>query len=283
VKLAKTELETSDKEYCWAIVSRVQPLFLISAPYLSKVQTDGVLALYALFAAIEEVFFKVTDESVARAKLTWWAEQVLIPEAPTNDHPIVRQLHRTGAIAAGARKALELLMHTSLSRVDAPAPANPVELKMLCTSVGLHPLQLELALSGYDHESATMKEVGAVNGLLQLLRESSRSPGRGYRWLPMSLLARHGVSQTELALKARSRMVMELIWELCQLGESWSMNDAVADRHCHVLAELNLRLLRHLKTINLNCHAKAFATTSLADSFHAWRSARHWSASRALK
>ena len=176
MSLPDTELESSDLQYCWQIVRRVQPMFLISSPYLLKKQVEGVLALFALCASIEEAFFKVTDESVARTKLTWWAEELLPSAMGNSNHPIVRQLHRSGAISPWAHGALQRWSQTSLDRICAEPPSSPTELRTLCFQVGLYPMQMELGFTSQSAENGIPEAACAVNGLVQLLREDSRRP-----------------------------------------------------------------------------------------------------------
>jgi phytoene/squalene synthetase len=290
-----TEFEFSDLQYCWQMVRRVQPMFLISSPYLPKQQVEGVLALFALCASIEEVLFKVTDESVARTKLTWWAEELLPAAMGNSDHPIVRQLHRSGAISPCVHGALQRLIQTSLDRICAEPPANPTELRTLCSQVGLYPMQMELGFTSQNDEGGISEAACAVNGLVQLLREDSRRQKHTYQWLPMNLVARNGISHRELGEDGRSMSEMQLINEVCQLGESWSVDSldlAVREepespvtaawlrspeyRHCYILAKLNLRLLGRLKKIKPENQTRAFDTVTLADSWHAWRNARRW-------
>ena len=251
-----------------------------------------MLALFALFTSIEEVFYRVSDEAVARAKLSWWTEQLLGPEYATSTHPVIRQLHRSRAIAPAARDALVNMLRISLERLGAPSPANEDELKSLSLGIGQFPMQLELALCAGSGWGEVPAAVCAVNGLVQLLRESSRKLDQSYYWIPLNLLARHRLSRNELNADGKSLPASQLMEKICRLGESWLASDQTRAgasapagrawaawpkhplyRHCYIQSEMNLRMLGRLRHMQLQQHKQVFDSANLSDAWSAWRCA----------
>ncbi len=269
---------------------RIRPLFRLSFPYAPAESSPRLLALYALFSALEEALCRVSDETVARAKLGWWQQQLLGPDYRTSAHPITRQLYQNGVIATGAQEHVWGLLATTLNRLDMAPPADEQELQSLCRLIGEYPLHLELSIQGqHETEKVALSAACAVNGLVQLLRESSRSELPAYAWLPMNLLVQHGVTPHDIQSGSRPDRTRQLMRQLCMLGLSW-IKDGVGDdeelrlrigpawrhRHRHWLihTELNARRLKKLRDVGARRHGQVFAATGPGDVWLAWRSAR---------
>jgi hypothetical protein len=255
--------------------------------YAPREYSISLLALHALFCALEEALCRVSDESVAVAKLTWWHQQVLSSERSVSAHPITRQLYRSGVISGDTQKHLQGLLASTIERLDAPAPSDVESFRSLCRLVGLYPMRLELAMQGEtDSGSPFINGACAVNGLVQLMRESSRSPLFSYSWLPLNLLARHGLTRDQFRSNAQPDTTGVLMQQLCELGLSWIENDALESdlhnnaawwhRHRHWLIEtqLNSRRLKTLQRLGLHLHNREFSSTRVGEAWLAWRVAR---------
>ena len=70
---------------------RTNRAFQISQVFAPAEQTDQLLALYALFAAVEEACSDYSDEEVARRKLHWWRSACLRLESDAGDR--ITDLH----------------------------------------------------------------------------------------------------------------------------------------------------------------------------------------------
>lgn len=255
--------------------------------YAPKEHSVGLLALHSLFCALEEALCRVSDESIAVAKLTWWHQQLLSSECTVSAHPITRQLYRSGVINADTQKHFQGLLASTIERLDARPPSDVESFRSLCRLVGLYPMRLELAMQGEsDPESPFINAACAVNGLVQLMRESSRSELSSYTWLPMNLLARHGLTREQFQRNAQPETTGLLIRQLCELGLSWVENDALESdlqinaewrqRHRHWIIEtqLNARRLKTLQRLGLHLHDREFSATRAGEAWLAWRVAR---------
>ena len=89
--------ESNTHQFCWEQVLRINRAFRISQVFAPADKADQLLALYALFAAVEETCSAYSDEEVARRKLHWWRGECLRPGNDGGEHPISRELRRTGA------------------------------------------------------------------------------------------------------------------------------------------------------------------------------------------
>ena len=290
------DAENTDRLFCWQQVLRVRPLLRLSLPYAPGEQSDRLLALYALFSALEEAICRVSDEGVARVKLGWWQQQLFGPENHVSTHPITRQLRLCGLITIPSQNHFRGLLNTTMARLDAPAPANEHELKTYCQMIGLYPMRLELEMPNErDMENKPLAAACAVNGLVQLLRESSRSQMQAYAWVPLNMLARHGLTRDELQSGAEPDRSRQLLKQLCMLGLSWTSDEigriGVCDsggkfgmnwrqhhRHWIIQTQLNVRKLKKLPELNTLRLRRAFSITGVGDVWQAWRSARKISA-----
>jgi phytoene/squalene synthetase len=143
-----TRQSQSDQEFCWQLILRTRPNFSTSHPYAARETSTRLTALYALFSSLEEVFFRVTDEQVAQAKLLWWSTQLLGPEFATSEHPVIRHLLQTGVISSATTGHLHNLLNSTGRRVDHGSVADETGLKALCLVVALDQMKLEWSLGG---------------------------------------------------------------------------------------------------------------------------------------
>jgi len=288
MSILRSDVNQSDRLFCREQVLAVRPLFRVSCSYIPQEYYDGIMALHALFSVLEDTVSNYTDEAVARARLAWWQQELLGPESTNSQHPITRQLHRAVLINPDSLVNFGALIKCSLDRLEAGPTADTNALKTLCTRIGNSPMRLELRLAGeHGEETADMDALKTANGLVQLIRESNRGPSSGYWWVPLSLLARYGISRSDLNAGCNPGPAKQLIMEICQLGLSWGqtgfqqhdgkkteINRDVSQRHWRALSVLHLAQLRRLQKLPPYDSERVFSTTRLRDAWIAWSAAR---------
>jgi hypothetical protein len=124
----------------------------------------------------------------------------------------------------------------------------------------------------------------ARGGLLQLIRESSKSSGQGaYWWIPLNLLARHGISRDALLNEPESADVSGLLSELIAESASWAPStykapenhkDFQALRNYFAINGLYSRKISNLKNISPNFYVTEIDRIRVSDLFVAWQCAR---------
>ena len=125
----------------------------------------------------------------------------------------------------------------------------------------------------------------ARRGLLQLLRESLRAQETGaFWWLPLDLLARHGVTRDEVRRAPGAESAQAMLNDLLAEGLAWGKGHrplqdnfggpAGALGHLAVHAELQSRLLQRLQGRPAERYGAELGRATLADLFHAWKTAR---------
>jgi phytoene/squalene synthetase len=278
--------ESNERRFCWEQVLRTNPAFRVSHVFAPSDQAGQLLPLYALFAAVEEVSAECTDDDVARRKLQWWRSECARLQAGEGDHPISRELRRTGAHRKLRRKSLEQLLDDAEQRLDAAAPSDTRELRMACLALSRPQFELELSLSGEaESADAVVNELGATSGLAQLLRESARrqSPGR-YWWLPLSLLARHGVGRATIDERPNAEPVAALFAELFAGYREWGEPPVSggldyrqlrqAARHLFVVGQLQRDAVARIGAMSPRDFLPAMNRAGLPQVYQAWKAAR---------
>ena len=278
---------SNDLQFCWQQILRVRPGFRLSHIYAPEKYSPGLLALYAWFSALEESLCGVSDEIVAQTKLIWWQQQLLGSEYRSSPHPITRQLRRCQVIHSAAREHARGLLETTMERLDMRAPSDERALRSLCRNVSVHAMRLELAMQGENNvDSPLLDAACAVNGLVQLLRESSCSMLPSYSWIPLNLLARHDLIRADLQNNTHTDASRLLMKDICTLGLAWIgtgdfKTDVYSDvawrrrhRHWIIQTQMSVRRLKRLQRASLPMHRREFSATPIGDAWAAWRTAR---------
>jgi len=276
----------NDRVFCWEQVARINRAFRISQVFASRQCAERLLPVYALFSAVEQICSTISDEDIARSKLNWWRSECLQNRPAGSRHPLVKELHKTGALEVLRWDSFAQLLAGAESRLDARAPPDVDALKDLCIELQRPQLDLEIAVCEFKG-SASEFEPGllARSGLLQLIRESSRRNGQGgFWWIPLKLLARHGVSREDIAGDPRSRAVADLLAEVFSASNSWggrtvgrptgSAVDFSPARHWYTINGLYGKKLKRLQVLTPDLFAAELGRLGPADLLEAWKCAR---------
>jgi phytoene synthase len=281
-----TAEKNNDRMFCWEQVVKTNQAFRISRVFAPRHCADKLLPVYAFFSVVEQICTNISDEEIARSKLNWWRIECLHKEPGESQHPVLKELNRTGAGNDLRREGIAQLLDGAESRLDASAPSEMESLQGMCIALQQPQAELEIGVSGLQGSALEFdRRLLARSGLLQLIRESVHRKERGsFWWIPLSLMARHGVSRDDILAKPRSRAVAGLLAELFTAGESWGGDPAVrsgggaADyskaRHLFAINGLYSRKLKRLKNMTPDLFAGELGRLGPADLFEAWKSVR---------
>jgi len=283
---ARTSGKDNDQLFCWEQVVKSNRLFRISQIFAPRHCADKLLPLYALFAAIEQICSRISDEDVARSKLRWWRLECLREDRAKSRHPVMKELNRTGALKDLHVDILAQLLDEAESRLNASAPADMEALKARCIGLQRPQFELEIDVSGLK-ESMLQPEPGllARNGMLQLIRESVQRKEQGaFWWIPLNSLARYEVRREDIVGDPQSRAVAGLMTEILAQGESWGRESRICyegravdispARHLFAINGLYARKLKRLGGLTPDFFAGEIGRLGPADLFKAWGSAR---------
>ena len=276
----------NDRHFCWEQVGKSNRLFRISHVFAPRHCAEKLLPLYALFSVVEQICSNISDEDVAHSKLNWWRNECLQNIPADSRHPVMKELSRTGALDDLRWESVAGLLDGAESRLYANAPPDMEALRGMCVELHRPQLDLELGLSGLKGSKLELEPgLLARNGLLQLIRESvHRKEQGGFWWIPLNLLARHGVSREDIVTDPRTPAVSNLLAEVFATAESWGResgdvsgggaDDFSPARHLFAINGLYSRKLKRLKGITLDLFAAELDHLGPADLFKAWKCAR---------
>jgi len=272
----------NDLMFCWEQVSRTNRAFRISRVFAPRESFEKLLPLYALFSVVEQISSTVTDADIAESKLNWWRNECLHRNMAESQHPLVRELARTGAADLLPREPIAELFGGAGRRFSAVAPADMDALKEHCLEIYRPQLELELSVSGSriasdDFDSGLL----ARNGLFQLVRESTRRAEQGgFWWMPLNSLARHGVSRMDIIRTPQSVNVAGLLKEVLTEGLAWgagppgSPDNSTIDfspaRHVFAISGIYARKMRSLAETTPDQFVRELTRSGLRDLWGAW-------------
>ncbi|MBT8059568.1 MAG: squalene/phytoene synthase family protein [Gammaproteobacteria bacterium] len=267
--------ETADRPFCEEQVAAGNRLFRISRLFAEPGSEPWLLPLYALFSTLEQACGRVSDESVAARKLLWWREELTDRGIGSSSHPILRSLRASGAGKRLPPASLEALVDAAMTRLDPPPPSDLDALERWCRSIGRPMVELELAAGGQDPQlAARWPGSSARSGLAQLLREG------GYGWLPMDLLARHGLRRAEAAAPEAARRAAGLFREIAGAASGWpdgeGRDGAGSARHLEVVNALYGRKFKRLARQRSPDMSTELNRPRLPDLAVAWGAARRF-------
>jgi phytoene synthase len=278
---------TNEQLFCWEQVEKTNRLFRVSHAFAPSDHRGKLLPLYALFAVVEEACSRWSDEQLARSKLAWWRQELLGREPDSGSHPIVAEFSRNSRLDHRQQGCVERLLEDAESRLDEAPPASLEDLRRRCAKVSHPQMELELSLCGVAKPDVTEAAAGqgARLGLAQLVRESLRAPESGaFWWLPLNLLARHGVSRADIRRAPGGESAQAIFKELLAESQGWGeghrplsggiRGPAGALTHLMVHGELQSRLLLRLQRRPPERYGAELDRTTFADLYHAWKTAR---------
>jgi len=276
----------NDALFCREQAFKNNRLFRISHVFAPREYADGLVALYAFFAAIEQLCSGISDEDVAIGKLNWWRAECLGGELAESRHPILRELTCTGLAGNLRKDRIESLLNGAGSRLDGGPPADSEELKRICQELIQPQLELEGGICGYENGSTAIESGRAArSGLFQLIRESLRQGGQGgYWWLPLNLQARHGISRDDVNRDLRSAAVTELFGELLATAAAWGAGrqkqpsagqaDQRSLSHLYAITGLYELKMSRMQRLSPADYAGEIERIGAPELLHAWKSAR---------
>ena len=281
------EQARNDRLFCWEQVTRVNPLFRISRVFAPGAVSERLLPLYALFAALEQLCTQASEAEIRYRKLAWWRSECLDRGLADSAHPVLRELTRSGAARRLDRKVLAQLFDGAGLRLDGPPPVNAEEFDALCRMTASPQCTLEFAVTANVCD-VQAPATAACLGLAQLFRESTGQDGANrFWWLPLNLLARHGISRGDLEQDVDAQPVRDLLSEVLQRSSSWAMEarreveqaagGASHLRHLAVHTQLQASAVQRLGARRPSDYRAAVRRVGWGGLLEAWRGARNLS------
>lgn len=275
----------NDHLFCQEQASRGNRLFRVSHVFADPAARAGLLPLHALFSCIEQICAGTRDEGVAESRLAWWQQEIGGGGIQYSSHPVLKEWVRTGVSKRIPANDIYRLFQSAHSRLDGAAPVDRDALRTLCIQTGLPLVELELAQCEASLEKDVLEALSLKAGLAQLIRESAGGRGKGgWWWLPLNLLAKHGVSRSDIEAAEPTSAAAKLIEELLR-QEGWKLHEKCADlldissenqelRHLFVLDALYAKRFKNLCQAGPYGLREGLLRAGRGDVLSAWRAAR---------
>jgi len=259
----------------------VQPQQRVALAFVDGRQYPGHIALAALEQELLAAAYGIREPQVAVAKLNWWAEELSGAAASGGRHPLTQVIfddERAHAID-GERWLAPVL--AAMAQLEQGTAAD-----FSAQIVAAEPFHGALAALetawwfGPDASAERASRVAALNHLLYALLRLKTDAERDRLPLPMSRMARYGLSRAQLrassdtrqqAVKAQLDDLLVSWRESARLPGPLSVFRALESRHGSRLTQNAARASDSLAALQAGQPRSGLATT-----LQAWSAARAW-------
>ncbi|HJU07492.1 MAG TPA: squalene/phytoene synthase family protein [Rhodanobacteraceae bacterium] len=238
---------------------------------------------YGAFEALKQEWldavYAIRAQNVAATKLQWWMEELQRAHEGRARHPLTQAVFADERARAIPLARWNEVFQAALLELEGP-PVSDLSAQ-LAQAAPLHGAiaRIEAALwfgGGVDEQRA--EKSAAVQRVVSALRNLPMEVDYGRTPLPMSLLARHGLSQNALmddgdsrraALRDQARNLLRALDEAAKLSGPLSLFRGLQVR-------LDRRALRRALRADEPLAAMQGLTGGLGALFEAWKAARAW-------
>ena len=278
---------TIEFDHCREVALQPGSLFEFTSQFLPAETIPHLFAIYALKQSVCDIPHLSVDDAVKWGKLKWWGEELLADPGSPSRHPIVRALTQSGARDKLDNSLLISLVGDSVQQVDAAPDSSESAMFDRFSEIGQAEIQLELALDDAEVEPRNLKFLSAASTLFGVV--SSFSPGQRSQAerLPLSSLAKYGVTGEALEQERCSNELEQIIKDMVLLGLEWysaGFDDLLlsSSSAANNVPGLHLRLrwaMERRQLMSIQKGIAKFFTKGMrygpVDALFAWRFLRH--------
>lgn len=233
----------NDLAFCRRRVLENDPWFSLHNIFAPAQRKEQILALHALFAALERALL-LSEESLILSQLNWWQGELQPEQALLSAHPVVRVLKSSGVLKSLSQDIIAALLSQALDRLGIESISDEAGLRSLCDRVGRVYLSAECAI-GVDKRPSPHVDLNcAGTGLSVLLGSALRSAAMPLWFLPLTLQARHGCDSR--AICAGSEDAVAVLRALDLLAAEWFGDQLVQMQRAQAGLPANVDARRHL-------------------------------------
>lgn len=240
-----------------------------------------VIAVHAFAEEVRAAVTEAREPEVARARLAWWREELGRAFAGSPQHPVARALEQAAREHSLAMEPFQQMLDGAELELAADRFPDARSVGLFLHLTGGVPAQLAAQIGGY-RDRATLRhaaELGQALALGRTLAELGADLQRGRRYLPRDLLARHGVTEQDLAGAAAAaepllrEEIARALALLDRAAASLPAADRRAQRHGLALAAMERALLEEIARDPLQVLRARVALTPLRRLWIAWKAA----------
>ncbi|SRR5579883_531449 len=243
--------------------------------------------VYGAFEVLKQEWldavYAIHAPNVAARKLQWWMEELQLAREGHARHPLTQTLFADPRICPIPAVRWNELFHAALLQLEMP-PASDLSAQ-LAQAAPLHGAMARIETMlwfGMGADPRHAQAMAAAQHLIAALRSLPMEVDYGRTPLPMSLLARHGLSQNALmedgptrraALRDQARGLLHALNEAAKLPGPLSLFRGLQMR-------LDRRALRRARYASEPLGAIQRLTGGFGALLDAWRAARAWHSAR---
>lgn len=181
--------------------------------FIPAAHEPRLLAFEALFRSLRDIPLSVSEPAVGLAKLGWWQKELAQASTKGSQHPVVRAMLVSGALAQLDLDLFNSYLHALMLQMQEECPADTAALGQSLRDTAGMEAQMLAGASAPD----PLISMACAARLLELMRTLSR-PDAEHGWLPLDLVARHKLARGADGSGApREALVRDLV----ALTESW--------------------------------------------------------------
>ncbi len=184
------------KRYVAEVTRASGSSFLFPMMLLSRPRREAMLALYAFCRETDDVADEIEDSALSGALIKAWAEEIEALFAGRPSHPVSHAL-ATPIQRYGLSKGhfLDILKGFEMDRSGAMLRPTLAELERYCYCVACCVGLLSVEIFGYRSPAIPdfARHLGHAFQLTNILRDVAEDAERGRIYLPVELLAKHGL------------------------------------------------------------------------------------------
>jgi len=271
-----SQVSALELEHCNELAMLPGSLFEFTSRYIPVARQQQLVALYALVQLLASIPMAATDDAVKWAKLKWWSEELAAePDSPAR-HPVLRALWQSGARQRLDNGLLLRLVSDAVMQIDAVPDAHEKAMFERLAAKGETGVLLELALDGVQIETQELNKLAAASSLFAML--SGFSTDRQSGNLPLDLLAKYQLTQTQLDQDPPGAELLGVISNLADSGIEWfsqglSGLDTSLGGHLQLRWAMELRLLTRISK-DTGVNLRSGNRFGPSDAWFAWRHCR---------
>lgn len=187
--------------------SLAHPELLLSLRFVQPEARAVVSALSCLGFEVGLAAYSVTEAGVAASKLHWWAEELALLPAAKARHPLTQVLAASNALRALPAESWQVWIASAFAQREA-APARSLAELIAGYRLFQEPLAQIQSVLYPDLSVDSEAQAGGMSRVVQHSMHLAESLTAERLPLPLDLLARHGISRSELAVADPRRDVL---------------------------------------------------------------------------
>lgn len=187
-------------QYCQDKAARSGSSFYYSFLFLPSEQRRAITALYAFCREVDDAVDGVVEPEVARAKLSWWRDEVGRLFEGTPQHPVARALVEPVRRYDLPREHFSEIIDGMEMDLDYDSYPTFKELSLYCHRVASMVGLMSAEIFGYRnrHTLKYAHNLGTAFQLTNIIRDVREDAQRGRVYIPLDELKRFGVGIADI-------------------------------------------------------------------------------------